>query len=1513
MKILRRTGRLILIPLIGVLFLLLTLMVAIQIPAVQTKAAQFAIEELNKTFGTQIHIDRISIEFFGDINLYGVSVQDQYGLDFIEIQKIQTKISLTGLIRDPNHLTLGQIKMYNPNFKIITYKNDSTSNFITFINSFSSDKPKDEESIFRLDGGLSAKNGQLLLQNQNLESNKQNWIEAKNLSLEVQNFRLVNSDIWADLKHLSFDGKRNGEDYNLKNLSLRFHMSDKEMRFDDLVFKTSDSDFTGNLVFSYDSQSDLSEFDDLVQWDFIFNENSKIGLKDIRYFVYDFDKDSQFEIQGTAKGSLNNLNLNDFRLVSDGFYLGAKTVNFSNLTNDRELTIDSEFLKVKTSYQNLTDLLPGFIAQSLPEFIDRFGTMDYNGNLNLTSNEIKIKGSAITALGSADLDVKLNDYTDNLKYKGRIATSNMDLRKITDQEILGFISGNFEFNGQGIDIEQLKLKTNGQLDYLDLFGKRFRNIRMDGGLEREQFNGFLSIRDSKLNMNYKGLFDFSRKELRLDFVSDIDYLDLDYLGVTDSLNAVISGKVEGKFSFSNLDDFVGILSLHEVHFDSNVRTLNIDYAHITSSENDGSKKLELDIPGYLNGEINGQYRLSQLPDALMNALGSYTLISYVPEKVDENQRFSFYFEFEEDLLSLLDARIQIAPGTIADGFVDTTTNSLIAEMSSNSVGYDGINLYGPLLNIDTSKEEEQIYIRSDSLAIKKTMLYNLTVHTTPILDSLIVKTNFEMGREYPMRFDLNLFQTLDENKNLILGFSPSTIQIDENTWKLNPENLPNTNRALINFDKNYYELQQLLLESNTQKLLLDGYYQNDQNFKLIADFEHIILTEIIPQYLLGDLELDGIANGKVDITRTKDKLEPLMNLKISELTLNSYELGDLNLKGFYNVSQNVFDLELYIEQQQVQVLYASGFIDNKPQKPEINVSVSLDDFNFKFVETFLSAAMSNVRGMISGNMRFTGPVDSPDFDGMLDLNNLGFKVDYLNVDYSFDGINTVPVSKQSGGQGFISLDEVRFRDTKYGSKGEVSGQVLFRDFATWFLNLSFNTGNLLVLNTNMTQNDLFYGKVFAQGAFGLFGPPERLDISATATVNEGSEFTINTGATKIESENRLVRFIPEKEKKGEDDTSNGMNIDLDISATPQTTVNLIFDPVSGDQVIANGATQHLKFRMARTGAMSLDGEYSLESGKYKFRQVPLLNRDFEIKSGSYVRWGGGQPFDADMHITATFEKTVTNIGDYLNMGYNQAYDVVLGILISESLANPKMEFTLEIPKGGTDVQSLLDYKFNMDPDDKMIQFGAILLFGQFMTETDQVLAGTTASSGAGLAIKQLGGIISSMITGGSVSVDVDYVSSSEVSNMSDLFKTDIKFKLSPRWTFNGAVGVPVGNGINDATTGEAEIQWDISKQMDKTMVVNFFTRPTNFGVQNFGGAGNFQSFGAGITYKTSFNRFSEAFRPEKRKRKKETAPEEKENLPLNEVEKEEEIKGNTESEKNKEDSISEKKDFVRLR
>src|SRR5690606_34857517 len=198
---------------------------------------------------------------------------------------------------------------------------------------------------------------------------------------------------------------------------------------------------------------------------------------------------------------------------------------------------------------------------------------------------------------------------------------------------------------------------------------------------------------------------------------------------------------------------------------------------------------------------------------------------------------------------------------------------------------------------------------------------------------------------------------------------------------------------------------------------------------------------------------------------------------------------------------------------------------------------------------------------------------------------------------------------------------------------------------------------------------------------------------------------------------------------------------------------------------------------------------------------------------------------ATMNIKANYARTVSNVGEYLGVGFSQTYDVVLGIEISETLDDPQMDFTLNIPKAGTDVQSAIEYKYNLDPDEKMVQFGAILLFGQFITNSDSVLTAGATSTGVGIALKQLGGILTSLIASSGFSIGVDYVTGSELSNTSDQAKVNFSINFSPRWTFKGEGGLAVGGTAttNNNPTGELEAQWDISKNMDKSLVLNFFT------------------------------------------------------------------------------------------
>ncbi|MEG0698176.1 MAG: hypothetical protein RR447_13660, partial [Algoriella sp.] len=289
MKIVRRIGRVILPLLILVLTLVLTLAIAIQIPAIQTKIAHFALEKLNKSLNTKMNVKSVDIDFFGRIHLYGVTIKDDHNYDFLKAKDLQTTINvwtlLPGIKKD--HIDLSEVKLVQPEIRVITYKNDSVSNFVKFVNGFSSDKPKDPKKIFKLDGDFLIEDGKVSIVNQNSGNV---WLDAKQVNIGVSKFRLVDSDITGKLENFCFVAERNKETYTVQNFTGDVHYSKKEIRVGNLNLRTNTSVLNGNLLLSYNQPADMSDFNNKVNWDVFFDRGSTINFKEIRYFTPLFDK-----------------------------------------------------------------------------------------------------------------------------------------------------------------------------------------------------------------------------------------------------------------------------------------------------------------------------------------------------------------------------------------------------------------------------------------------------------------------------------------------------------------------------------------------------------------------------------------------------------------------------------------------------------------------------------------------------------------------------------------------------------------------------------------------------------------------------------------------------------------------------------------------------------------------------------------------------------------------------------------------------------------------------------------------------------------------------------------------------------------------------------------------------------------------------------------------------------------------------------------------------------------------
>lgn len=1449
-----------------VLVLLICVVIAIQTPYVQNYITQKVLVGLNEQFGTSISVESVDIDFFGDINLYNVSAKDHKDLDFIQIPHLTANISLWGIYRNSNDIKVEQLDLRNAHVQVLTYKGDSTSNFIQFIDKFVLGESQGE-SEFKIRGDINILNSKLSIVNYNLEPNQQVWLDAENFNAIIKDVNVSGSTYMANIDDLNFEAEKNSEKFKLERLSSVFLMNDQGILLDNLRLTTQSSDIDGYFHLKYDSIEQFDDFGNKIIWEVQLGEDNYLGYKDLRYFVPSWTKDEQIMVSGNINGPLNNLNVQNLVVSNGNTLLKSANVNIGELMNS-SFAFQTDYMEAQTSYDELIRILPEEIAANLTDFIAKLGNVDYKGAFQMDDTNLFVNGFAKSALGDANILLNMYDYTGNQpSYKGNVRTSSFNLKKLIDIEELGMIAGNVNFDGRGFDISTLRIQTRGNLNYLDLAGSRYQNIHLNGVLNREKFDGTLALNDPNAQLSYVGTFDFSDPNLKLDFTSEIEFVNLNHFGITERENSWIQGKLSGDASFSNLNDLIGEIQISELTFNSDSVNIEIPLANLSLQNiSPDVKNATLDFPGFAFAQIQGQFQLEEVPQVFQNGVGQF-LVNYEKREVTPGQSFFFNVNIQDNLLAYFIPELYVQPNTNIIGFTNNDKDLFELNLNSPYVQYLEYKADSVNLNI-TTLNNKAFDIQARQIDIENFLLHNLKVKGNRINDTLRAEAHFFGGPNKEGEFDLNFYQTFNENMELKTGFAPSTINIENQTWQINPNNERNRNYAVLDFDNNQFSLHDIFFQSDNQFIRINGEYINDNNFSLDADLENVDLAKVIPPSVLGEFKIEGIANGNIDVIKTIEELKPMADLRIDSIKMNGYEIGNFVTNATYDMEEQIFNIQGSLDRDNVNTLFLTGEIDNKGSTPQVDLIASLSDFNINILSVFLDEVLTDWRGTLSGDVSLRGDPMNPSVSGFIAANDIGFKVVYLGTTYNMQGENDFILQKEPGTSGYLTLPDVEFIEQTSQTRGMVDGLLIFSDLSNWFMDLDFETDRLLVMNTNVSDNELFYGKIFAGGNFSMYGPASDMELSGYGVnVLNGSSISLNTGATSTVETNRFIQFYSFDEFGNlvEPDELNqeisGFSMDLDMNVNEGTTVNLVLDAQSNDKIEARGVANDFKLQMNRAGNLNIDGEYMISDGIYTFKEALVIDKDFELEEGGYIRFDG-DPYNATMDLKAVYSRYVNNLGEYLGLTTTQATIVDLVIAITGDLENTQIEFLIEAPDASSQVRSALQNKLANNTDERMKQSSFLLVLGRFGTE-ELLAAGTATGAATASAFellgKQVGNLFSSIIPG--FELNPTYLQAVNRNAQSDRIQTQYNLALNERLRINGAVGTPLGTEYNEPVTMQVELDYDISRRADNGLVLRAFSRPSTLGIENFNVNSTFaQSYGAGVVFRRSFNSFRSLWR-----------------------------------------------------
>ena len=1496
----------------AVLFLVFSFIVIVSLPATKNWAAQKVIIKLNKDLNSKMSFESVDVNYFGDIHIHKVAVKDHQNFPFLKAKELYADSDWFSIISNSRNLQFQSLSLDELDLKVITYKGDSISNFIRFVDLFNGPAPAEPREPFQLKSRVSITNSKVSIINQNTEGEAGKWLDATNLNLVVPELKVVGSDVSAQINNMRFTTERWGKKHFVDTFSAGFSLTHDFLSLKDLTFNTDHSLLQGDIKFNLNDGS-WSDFTDKVKWDMQLQQGSQISGYDISYFVTDWDNYKPINISGKMTGPLNGFRLDDFLVRNPQVNIKTKSMKISNILKGNFL-IETNTLAADFTYKNLKAMMPTFISSKMKNFADDFGRLKYDGAARVTPKQVFVpKANLITGIGQAKINnFYLEDYSTDLpKYRGFAEVNDLNTSVITKSKEVGLISGKFNVDGRSFDVNTMVIRTRSQISKIEITDKVINNVYLEGVLDHKKYNGIINVNDDQAKANVKGLIDFSTSKLIADVNANIDYLNINYFTGAKGTQ-VVSGLVDGKISMTNINDLTLDADLQNVNFTANNQKFSIPTANVKAFFDNGNRIVSVDAPGAVEGKIAGKFNLGDLAGMVENGFGKI-LVGPPPRKLYRGQNFDMNFDVKQSLVNYFMPELHIPKGATVDGSYNGNSNNLILNVDAEKLKYvmskkeditdadkalakanpaykvnerdhiskDSAMIDQLMVRINTANVEEQIFAKIDRIEYNQNILKDITLSGNNENSQILhIATKFKLGtpeeevKQELKEYAINFNQSTNSAGDFVFRFEPTTVKFNDVAWSVDTDPVLAHSITYRKKTGDFF-IQNLRLYSDKSELFLkDAIFKSAKDFSAEGEVRNLDVAKVFALIKnKNDMDITGIANGNFNIKMDKNNLEPLIDLKISDIFMNGQEMGRIEIMTKNSPIPNVFDVDIKAISTGIignNDLHLTGTINNNTPSPSLDLLAKMDNFDVAFAQQFVQGIFSNIRGKASGDLRIAGQLNDIDYSGDVALTKFGLKLDFTGVDYSFDD-TVVSLSR-----GLAILNDIGVKDGRSNSRGSISGAIQFETLSSMGVNLVMRADNLLLLNTTQKDYDLFWGRVYGNGTVYVDGPVSGLSISTPEMrALNNSVFTFNSNSTSNVEEFKMLRFLKRdetgavitEEKKR---TGANMNVDFNLEVDKGTTVNVLVGDDIGD-ISVRGNSERLRFTMSRTGAIAMNGNYIVDNGTFVSKAI--LNRTFQIAKGSSIRWDG-DAIAPQLNIDATYLRTVTNAGQYLNLGTLQPINIVLSTKITQTLNNPKIELGVSAQDVSSSVKETLAEKMSNE-DEKIIQFGSILVLNSFNDTNsgfDVNIGSFAESSGYNMLFKQLGSVLNTISN--EFQVDLNYLKGDAGSNTGDRANASLSFALSPRTTVKTGLGIPISKSENtssDYLSGEGIVEYDWSKKNDGTRLLRAYSKPTNIGLNGTaaGNASANQSYGVGVVYSKSFNTIFKRKKKNKNQNRKE--------------------------------------------
>jgi hypothetical protein len=1423
------------------------LLILFSIPAVQTSVAKKLTNSIQERSDVKISVGRVSFSYFGKIKLNDVYVEDHHNDTLLNVRELRTSLlSVTNLLN--NTPRLGNTTASGFTFKMRRYAGEDSDNLSIILDKLRTE-PTGEKTPFELSmRDIFITNGHYSYIDENLDIPE--IIVLRDLDLQAEMLRVVDDSFTVKVNSMA---AKEGRGLDITNLKTNFSYSPTAMGLDGLIVETPHSQLNADIDLVY-VIGDFSDFENKVNLDGTIRE-SRLSTNDLKLFYEPFGEDIGFILKSRITGTLNDFLLEDLQAtgMDRSSIDGNLRVQGAFSKENGDFRLEGNFDRLASNYYDLVNLLPSILGESLPVTLRDFGNLQMRGNSVITGNALDADVFINTQLGSARADIVMRNFSNSAQttYKGNLVFNDFNLGRLLDNKDLGRTSFDLNIDGKGFTSESLNANIRGRISRINYNNYRYTSILVMGTVRNSIFNGNLVSQDPNLQMEFNGLVDISAAENKYDFEASVGYADLNELNfVSRDTISILKGDIIMNMQGNTLDNISGDIYLINTTYQNQNDLYYFDDLNVSSTfDPEGIRTITVNSPDVISGVVTGRFRLAEVGALMENSIGSI-YANYRPNTITSNQYMEFDFDIYNKIVEVFYPEIELAPNTFIRGRVESDESEFRLTFRSPRIEAFGNMMQDINIQVDNTNPIYNTFVEADSVS---TSLYNFSEFSlinVTLRDTLFIRSEFQGGKTNEDVFNINLFHTINEENRSVVGIQRSDVKFRDNVWYLN-EDSNRSNKIVFDNQFRTLEIDSLTLSHQDEQIRLSGEMRDSTYKNFRVEFDQVDIAKITPE--IDSLKLGGILDGRLQLLQEEGAFFPNTSMTIDGLAINDVPMGRLNLDVEGNEDLTFYNVDATLTRKGFESLSAVGAINAAGEFPTIDLDVNLRNVNLTAFSPLGGEAIDNIRGYATGDAKVTGDYRNPDISGQLELEDAGFRIPYLNIDYNLNNIATVDLTNQQ----FI-FNKVEILDIKHRTKANIDGNISHRNFREWFLDLEINSNRMLVLDTQAEEDALYYGTAFIDGFATIKGPTDELVINVNATTEKGTIFKIPLSDAESIGDNSYIHFLSPEEKAsrlaGEEiilPDVKGLELNFDLDITNAAEVEVVVDQTSGSTLRGRGAGNML-IEINTNGKFNMWGDFVVYEGVYNFKYAGLVQKTFRVESGGSINWDGS-PTNAQLDVSAVYEVDANPAVLLENPSLNRKIPVEVVILLQGQITQPDLTFDVNFPNASSVVRSELEYRMN-DRASRELQALFLVTQGSFYSE---FAIGQNAITGN--LVERASSLVNDIFADedGKFQVGVNYVQGDRTPDQQtvDRFGLSLSTQISDRVLINGAVGVPVGGMTESVIVGDVEIQFLLNE--DGSLRAKVFNRENN--IQFIGEEIGFTQ-GIGLTYSVDFDTFRELIR-----------------------------------------------------